>query len=114
MPKRGSGDRVETTDFPSAVLTVDDAPKNEDVVERPAVSVWISEASPRQYSHEVLVKKIFGTRWRTARRSRSPSLRPLTGSVAPISLNGNGSLGSDADGCPKRMLKSPPRLPPAM
>src|SRR6516165_8572688 len=64
--------------------------------------------------HEVLVKKIFGTRWRTARRSRSPSFRPLTGSVAPISLNGNGSLGSDADGCPKRMLKSPPRLPPAM
>src|SRR5436190_19737592 len=41
----------------------------------PVASVWISEASPRQYSNEVLLKKIFGTRWRTARRSRSPSLR---------------------------------------
>jgi hypothetical protein len=80
----------------------------------PVVSVWISEASPRHYSHEVFVKKILGTRWRAARRSRSPSLRPLTGSVASISLNGNGSLASDADGCPKRMLKSSPRLPPAV
>src|ERR1700730_1374579 len=76
----------------------------------PVASVWISEASPRQYSHEVLVKKIFGTRWRAARRSRRPSRRPVTGSVPAVSVNGNGSLGSDADGCPKRMLKSPPRL----
>ena len=102
-------------DNPNAVLLVRDGEEAIGSMSRvPVASVWISEASPRQYSHEVLVKKIFGTRWRTARRSRSPSLRPLTGSVAPISLNGNGSLGSDAEGCPNRMLKSPPRLPPAM
>jgi hypothetical protein len=77
--------------------------------------MWISEASLRQYSVDEFVKKIFGTRRRAAKRASRPSLRPVTGSVFAISLNGNALLivgCSDAEGCPKRWLKSPPRLPP--
>ena len=56
----------------------------------PSASVWIKEASPRQYSLDELVKMIPGTRRRAASRSRRPSPRPVTGSVLAASLNGNG------------------------
>jgi hypothetical protein len=63
--------------------------------------VWISEASPRQYSVDVLVKKIFGVCRHAACRSSNPSVRPVTVSVWIVSLNGNKLLilgCSDADG----------------
>ena len=73
----------------------------------PSASVWISEASPRQYSVEELVKKIFGRR-RAASRSSRPSLHPVTGSMLTVSLNGNALLivgCSEAEGCPKRWVE---------
>jgi hypothetical protein len=40
----------------------------------PVGSVWISEASPRQYSHEVLVKKILQEMRMVLRAHRVPGI----------------------------------------
>ena len=59
----------------------------------PSGFVWINDASPRQYSVDELVKKIFGTFLRAASRSNNPSLRSVTGSVCAVSVNGKGIVG---------------------
>src|SRR5216683_5686681 len=83
----------------------------------PSMSVWISEASPRQYSFDELVRKTLGCRRCVPSRSKSPPLWPVTGSIWGTSVNGGVSLTrgrSVLDGCPKRWLKSAPRPPPAI
>ncbi len=55
----------------------------------PSTSVWMSEASPRQYSAEVLVVTIFGNVPRASRRPSSAPRSPVTGSTSGVSVNGN-------------------------
>jgi hypothetical protein len=45
-----------------------------------------SEASPRQYSVDELVKKIFGTRRRAVSLASRLSLRPVTGTEVPRTI----------------------------
>ena len=53
------------------------------------MSVWTSEASPRQYSADVLIVKIFGSVPRASSRVRSAPRSPVSGSVSAVSVNGN-------------------------
>jgi hypothetical protein len=102
----GVGQRQGTGGMPRAGEVVKAHGGGQRNVSRALWSVWISEASPRQYSVDELVKKIFGTR--RCAESRSSK------AVAASSDRVNARRDVERKGVAHRWVKRGGRLPEAL